>query len=172
MPLPARLLLLLGTAWRRPRIAPLDEAVLRFRVLPTDLDVNLHMNNARYLALMDLGRADLMLRLGVLWETLRRRWGPVLASVAITFRRPLDPMQRFTLHTRIVAWDERWIFLEQRFERAGDTVARAFVKSTFVAPAGRVPTSRVMALVGTDLAAPPMPEPLRAWVEAQEIRAP
>ena len=30
------------------------------RVWPNDLDTNAHMNNGRYLTLMDLGRFDLM----------------------------------------------------------------------------------------------------------------
>ena len=47
---------------------------LPLRVLPNDLDTNLHLNNGRYLTLMDLGRVDLMLRMGVMGELRRRRW--------------------------------------------------------------------------------------------------
>lgn len=35
------------------------------RVWPGDLDINLHMNNGRYLSLCDLGKIDLMLRTGL-----------------------------------------------------------------------------------------------------------
>ena len=44
-------------------------SVLRFRAWPTDLDPSLHVNNGRYLALMDLGRLDLMVGAG-LWRHL------------------------------------------------------------------------------------------------------
>ena len=53
-------------ALRVPRIGLLDESAVGFRVLPGDLDVNVHLNNGRYLALMDLGRFDLLIRGGLL----------------------------------------------------------------------------------------------------------
>ena len=49
---------------RPTRRGILEESVVRFRVWPNDLDTNLHMNNGRYLTLMDLGRLDLLLRNG------------------------------------------------------------------------------------------------------------
>ena len=42
-----------------------------FRVWPTDLDINLHMTNSRYLAMMDMARINMMLRTG-LWQWIRR----------------------------------------------------------------------------------------------------
>ena len=51
-------------------LEPLGTSVRRGRVWPTDLDVSLHMNNGRYLTLMDLGRLDLMLRTGVCTATM------------------------------------------------------------------------------------------------------
>ncbi|HEX8430337.1 MAG TPA: thioesterase family protein, partial [Longimicrobium sp.] len=72
MNLVLRLFYVALAALRRPRLRPLDLSVVTFRVFPNDLDVNFHMNNGRYLTLMDLGRLDLLLRLGILRE-LRRR---------------------------------------------------------------------------------------------------
>ncbi len=63
--------LLLTTRWRG-RLGPLEESVLKLRVWPVDLDVNLHMNNGRYLSVMDLNRVDVILRTGLLLPLLRR----------------------------------------------------------------------------------------------------
>jgi acyl-ACP thioesterase len=41
-----RLLKLLLCAPFRPKLGPLDEGRAAFRVWPTDLDLNFHMNNA------------------------------------------------------------------------------------------------------------------------------
>ena len=60
-----RLFILLIRALFKPRMATLDTSVLHFHVLPNDLDLHRHMNNGRYLSIMDLGRADLMLRTGI-----------------------------------------------------------------------------------------------------------
>ena len=59
-----RLLRVVLTARRRGALGPLAESVLSFRVMPSDLDVNLHMNNGRYLSFMDLGRLHLVAQVG------------------------------------------------------------------------------------------------------------
>ncbi len=94
-------------AWRGPLIGVLDAASLRFRVWPTDLDINVHMTNARYFSVMDLGRTDLMIRVGLGGAILRNRWQPVLGAANIRFRRSLKPFQRFTLVSRVLCWDEK-----------------------------------------------------------------
>jgi acyl-CoA thioesterase FadM len=162
-----RLLGVLVGTFFRPRLWPMEESVLTFRVLPNDLDTNFHMNNGRYLTLMDLGRFDMMLRLGVVRTLLRRRWNPVLASVTVRFRRELSPFQRYELRTRILCWDERWIFLEQRFTRGAELVAVGVAKSVVVGPQGRVAPRELVAALGYGVASPPVPPGIRAWQEAE-----
>lgn len=163
-----RLILVILRARRGPRLGPLDESVIHARVLPGDLDLNLHLNNGRALTLMDLGRVDLMFRMGVAGELRRRRWNPVIASLTIRFRRSLGLWQRFAIHTRTVCWDERWFYMEQRFVRGGDEVARAIVKAAFIGPGGRVLPQQLVDASPWSLQSPPMPEGVRMWVEAEE----
>ncbi|HEX6059942.1 MAG TPA: thioesterase family protein [Gemmatimonadaceae bacterium] len=158
-----RLLATLIGARRRSPLGPLDESVMTLRVLPTDVDANLHMNNGRYLSIMDLGRFDLTVRNGLLRATLRRGWRPVVGSVVIRYRRSLDPLQRYELRTRAVCWDEKWIYLEQRFERGGEVAAIGLVKALFVGKSGSVPTRDVFATVGFMGDSPPMPESVELW---------
>lgn len=158
-----RLLTTLLGARRRSPLGPLDESVITLRVLPTDLDPNMHMNNGRYLSIMDLGRFDLTVRNGLLGATLRRGWRPVVGSVVIRFRRSLDPFQKYTLRTRAVCWDEKWIYLEQRFERDGELAAVGLVKALFVGKGGSVPTRDVFGTVGFTGESPTMPESVELW---------
>ena len=60
-----RLIRVLLTIRSRGQLAPFEDSVLTFRVWPGDLDLNVHMNNGRYLTVMDLGRLDLMARTGL-----------------------------------------------------------------------------------------------------------
>lgn len=163
-----RFLLVLLRASRGPKLGPLDTSVLRFRVLPNDLDFNFHMNNGRYLTLMDLGRVDLMLRAGMAAEIRRRRWLPVVASVMVRYRRSLGVFQSFELHTRLLGWDERWFFMEQRFTRGGELVAHAVVKAQFTAPGGRVTPRMVVDASPYDMPSPPLPDAVREWQESEE----
>lgn len=95
-----RLLWLLWRLHSLQRRGLFEESRVAFCVWPNDCDLNLHMNNGRYLSFMDLGRVHLTAQSGLLREALRRRWMPVLAAAEITFIRSLKPFQRFDLVTR------------------------------------------------------------------------
>jgi acyl-CoA thioesterase FadM len=163
-----RLFYVVFSAFRGARLQPLDESVVSFRVFPNDLDTNLHMNNGRYLTLMDLGRLDLLFRLGVVREVRRRRWNPVVASLAIRYRRSLEPWQKYELRTRLVGWDDRWFFMEQRFTRGGELMAHAIVKALFVGPGGRVAPQELVDATGYQVEPPEIPEAVRRWEEAED----
>ena len=143
----------------------LEESRVSFRVLPTDCDINFHMNNGRYLSFMDLGRLHLVAQNGLLKVILRKRWGAALGAAEINFIRPLAPFQKFDLVTRLVTWDEKYSYMEQRFESGGMLCAHAFVKGLFLDQGGKVTSSAVAAELGHTGAPPPMPEELRIWAE-------
>lgn len=164
-----RLLKTLLLFFLRPtRRGILDESVVRFRVWPNDLDTNLHMNNGRYLTLMDLGRLDLLLHNGAVPHVLKQKWYPVLAGTLIRFRRPLNLFQKFEIRTRIVTWDVKWVYLEQTILRKGDLVLQAYLKGVFVGPKGSVPITQLLELMGVKETPPPMPPGLSAWLDAEE----
>ena len=160
-----RLLVLIVRLLGLPRRPLLDESRVSFRVLPTDCDINFHMNNGRYLTFMDLGRVHLMRQVRLVRHIIRNRWQPVLGGAEINFIRPLAPLQKFDLITRIVTWEDKYFYLEQRFESRGVLCAHAFVKGLFLGQRGRVSNAEVMAAVGFDVEPPPMPDELRIWAE-------
>ncbi len=171
-----RLILILISALRAPRSnAPLDTFTTRFRVLPNDLDLNGHMNNGRYLTIMDLGRLDYITRIGLLQIMWREKKMPVLAAAQVRFRLPLMPFQQYDLQTRIVCWDEKWVYIEQRFiiasgNKAGAIAAIGLLKGGFYDGKKRqtVPTSEVMALAGVNTASPAMPGYIEKWSAAED----
>jgi acyl-CoA thioesterase FadM len=140
----------------RGRTAAMDGPhALRFTVLPNDLDTNFHMNNGRYLTLMDLGRVDMMIRSGLIRAILREKWMPVIAGVSMIYRRSLNPFERYTLETRVIGWDDRWAYLEQTFINAkGELSARGYVKAAFLKDGKRLDMSTVVAAGGAAHASP------------------
>ncbi|KRF33877.1 thioesterase family protein [Yonghaparkia sp. Soil809] len=165
-----RLLLLSIRSRFGPRLAPTDVARTAFRVLPTDLDVLNHMNNGVYLSIMDLGRIDLMARSGV-WPELRRRgYYPVVVSSTITYRRSLEPWQRFTVESRIVGLDDVAGYVEQRFVRDGEVCARGVIKARFLKRSGGiVPIPELAELFGLDPDDHALPEWLAHWSAAASL---
>jgi len=163
-----RLLRVLTLALRRAgSLGALDESVLRFRVMPHDLDLNLHVNNGRYFTLMDLGRVDLVARLGLVRPIVANRWMPVVAAATLRFKRSLDPFDAFTVRTRLLCWDEKWFYLAQHFERDGRVVAEGTVRALFKGRDGVVPSRVVIASAGREAPdSPPMPRAVALWVAA------
>jgi len=133
----------------------LAESLLRLRVWPTDMDLNFHLNDGRYVSLTGLGRIDLMLASGLMRP---RKWYPVVGAAMIRYRREIGSFERFTLRSRIVAWDEKWFYFEHRFEKGGDLAAISYVRGLLRTREGPVPTRDVLALIGHTDASPPLPD--------------
>jgi acyl-CoA thioesterase FadM len=151
-------------ARRAPKIGVHDVARLRLQVMPTDLDFLGHMNNGVYLSVMDLGRLNLLVRCGV-WATFDRLgYYPVVANESVSFRRSLQPWQRYVLETRIVGYDARAVYVEQRFVVDGEVFARAFVRGRFLKKSGGIVTMAELSdAVGVDTTQLPPAEWLARW---------
>ncbi len=143
----------------------LDTVTLDMPVRRIDVESS-RMNNGRYLTLMDLGRFALIVRAGYAPAMVKRRWFPLITGVMIRFRRSLRVGTRFSLATRLVAWDARSFFLEQRFEQGGDVRAHAYVKSLFMGAKGPLSTAEVLAVASDTRPSPPMPEAITSWMKA------
>ncbi|MWB97206.1 acyl-CoA thioesterase [Agromyces seonyuensis] len=159
-----RLLLLRLNAERRGRLGVWDTSRTPFRVVPTDLDLLGHMNNGKYLTIMDVARMDLMIRSGF-WKRLEDAgWYPVVAGQTIAYRKSLQPWQRFDVYTRILGFDERWGYLEQTFVVGSTVYAQAIVRSRFLKKSGgSVDHDELFALAGEHPAHLELPEWLDEW---------
>lgn len=140
------LLLLLRRIVIRKPTSLFSQCSTPFRVNLLDLDFNMHMNNGRYFAIMDLGRFDLMLKSKTFWEVTKKGYYPVVSSQSIRFKKSLAPFQRFELITKIEAWDEKDTYINQKFVRNGVVYAEAMVKARFLQRGrkGSVPMSELL----------------------------
>ena len=148
-----------------PPLDVLGEDRLRMRVLPNDIDINFHLNNARYLALMDYARTHLLARTRLLEHIIRARYQPLLGAAWVTYRRSLPLFARFTIGTRLVCWDDRWFYLEQTFTGKKGLAALGWVKGILRDKSGNVPPQQVLESIAPGVVSPPMPETMAAWNE-------
>ena len=78
----------------RPQVTAAQPVSSRFRVLPHDIDINMHLNNGRYMQIIDVNRMEFLISTGVAGIILDQRWKPILGSTAIQFRRELRLWER------------------------------------------------------------------------------
>jgi acyl-CoA thioesterase FadM len=109
----------------------MDSVTTHFWVNPFDLDINNHMNNGRYLSIMDLGRYDLMLKSKSFWMLISKSIYPVVVSESIRFKKSLEPFQGFHIKTQIEAWTEKDFYIKQEFFRNDEIYAVGYIKGRF-----------------------------------------
>lgn len=159
-----RTLLMMLRSRRKPHLDFREVGRLRMRVLPNDTDILRHVNNGIYLSLMDLGRMDLMIRSGK-WQLLRERgWYPVATNTTMTYRRSLQAWQRYVLETKVVGFDDKSMFVEQRFVSGGEVYAVGVMRGRFLKRSGgTVSVAELGELAGIDPTIMPVPEWMTNW---------
>jgi len=167
MNLLVRLLWVIIESFFRRRLHPLAESVLHFRVLPNDLDLNMHINNGRFLSLMDLGRIDLLLRTDLAGALIKHRWQPLVGAINIRYKQSLLPFQKYRLHTKVIGWDEKWFYIEQRFERKNRTIAVALVKTLFRGNHRNITPQQTLKLIHVNIDPPQIPEKVLRWLSME-----
>ncbi len=155
---------------RRSRLDFWDTSSVPMRVLPTDVDVAMHINNGMYFSLMDLGRFDLLVRSGF-WKTMRRRgWSPVVSAETIAFRKSLNLWQKYTMESTLLGFDERAMYFEQRMVCDGEIYVRAIIAGRLVSKNGPVSNEDILEAAG--VAAPEslkLPDWVHEWREANAL---
>jgi acyl-CoA thioesterase FadM len=146
-----------------PPLGVLDEDCVSMRVWPNDIDLNLHLNNARYLSLMDYGRTHLLARTRLLDHIIRSRWQPMVGAAWVTYRRSLPMFSAFRMTSRLICWDDRWFYLEQTFTGRRGLAAVGWIKGILRDSDGTVDPQRVIAGVAPGLVSPPMPDAIAGW---------
>jgi acyl-CoA thioesterase FadM len=139
-------------------------------VWPNDLDLNFHMNSGRYVSMMDIGRVEILGRTRLLRKVFKRGWRPMVGASTIRYRRSLLPFQRFTVRSRVVCWDDKWLYFRHVIERSGELYAVAYVRGLLRGREGNVTPAQILELAGKpEMPSPPMPEDIAKWISV-EIR--
>jgi acyl-CoA thioesterase FadM len=148
-----------------PALGLLAQDSISMRVWPQDIDLNLHMNNARYLSVMDYARTHLLARMKLLEHIVRARWQPLVGAVWMTYRRSLPLFAAFSVTSRLVCWDERWFYIEQIFTGQEGLAALGWVKAMLRDGQRSLDPEQVLGRVAARVASPPMPPAIARWNE-------
>ena len=92
-----------------------DESRLSFRCLPSDVDSNLHLNNARYMMLADVGRIDIFARAGLIALARRHRWAPMMGGLQAVYAREIRLWKRFEVVSTVETWEDTQVIGRHRF---------------------------------------------------------
>lgn len=140
----------------RARVRPHSStvSVIHRRVTLSEIDTNLHMNQAVYAEVFELGRVDWMVGTGAWMQWRGAGANPMVARQTITYRRELKPLQRYRIETRAVGTDGRMVQM-QGVLAVGDRVhALGEQRLLLVGEDGVLGAEQVEALVASRLVPP------------------
>jgi len=165
-----RMFHLLSSARRKPTLTVMQESVVKLRVWPGDIDVFKELNNGRHLTMMDFGRFDLAVRSGLLKMVKEKGWGLAVAGASVRFRHRLRMFDKFELHTKVAGYDKRWFYFHQQIIRNGKIHSAALIRTAVTSKGGIVNVYKVIEEMGLEVDEMPLPDWIKAWAEADEMR--
>ncbi|KAB2577953.1 hypothetical protein BFW01_g9418 [Lasiodiplodia theobromae] len=93
-------------------------AISATRAPLTECDYNFHKSNSTYFTDLDISRGNHSLLL--FGSEIMTRYGQkkpamILGGVKCVFRKEIKPYQGYELWTRVLSWDEKWIYIVSHF---------------------------------------------------------
>ena len=144
-----------------------DTLERQLRVLPNDLDINSHMNNGRYLTIIDLMLVEYFVRTGFACVMLRKGRRPMSGGAIISYRQGLNSFQTHRLRFRLDASDDHWNYMRFEFVREGRVHAASYMKGAAVARGRLAPNTKSYAAMNTSPLAKPLPA-VQHWLAAEQ----
>jgi acyl-CoA thioesterase FadM len=167
-----RFLLTMARAFFSPKIDPMKESRLKFRAWFTDADLSV-VNNASILSYTEVGRIDFLVRSGLMSLCLKEKIYTAVATTHLNFRRPLRRFSLLELCSRIIYWDSKWIWIEQKiyFQAKGERklAASVVVKVTFKKGKNFIPFDELLRQVGINIESLTKPVLVQKLEETDEL---
>ncbi|RGB33743.1 hypothetical protein C1646_703638 [Rhizophagus diaphanus] len=109
-----------------------------YSVLFDDLDTNMHMNNSSYNKVLDHARGNFFAAsfANYMWN---HKVVIMQKSVLTIFNHEIPPFSNYSVHTRILTWDQKWLILVSyfRLHRENKIVSLGLSKCIFKEPNGK-----------------------------------
>ncbi|GIU44903.1 thioesterase family protein [Shewanella algidipiscicola] len=141
----------------------LGTSKIDYRALPLDCDINFHLTNSRYPAFMDLARTYMLAEMGLLNRFLKLKWMPIVNAAEFTYIRDIKPLRKFEVQSKVVGWDEKYFYVEQRFVSENTLRCIVHVRGVFVCDRKQVPIATMVKEAGFDGPAPELPPEVVKW---------
>lgn len=143
----------------------LEPMLIRRRVMPLDVDLLMHMNNARYLRATEFGRLFYSFRTGLDIAIKNLSAFVILTATTVRYRRELRLFQSYTLRTSIIYWTNNDVYFEHRFETGPDSFVNSISYAKVSFRNATVTDMIAQVCKGKEVICPVPPQDLLKWIE-------
>lgn len=135
----------------------------KFRAGLFDIDFNMHVNNARYMVFMEKARWDHPIQTNT-WDLMvKEKLNFIVAGIEMGYIREIPFAKQFEVQTHYLGWDEKYVYLEQRFVVEGKIYAYGLVKAVFFQKGRLALPEKVAELLGIQHSKDVLPEHISLW---------
>ncbi|CAH0728770.1 unnamed protein product, partial [Brenthis ino] len=133
-----------------------------------DVDIFLrHMNNARYVRELDFARFHFYDRTGI-YQNIKAVDGHVLQGASsIRYRRTIPIFSAYKVETKLVYWEDKTLYIEQKFITLNDGFVRAVILSR--QNLINADASALLSNIPGAETKPECPEEITHWLQSIEI---
>ena len=173
-----RMLLLLRRLRHLAKVSTKDTIEFKSRVWPTDLDINGHMTNTRYVSLFDLSIIQVFSQLGLVTSLSKMKWQAMINARNISFLRELSPFEPFKVTSEIICWDRSFLYMEHKIvNKQNKTSSICYSRGLFLSKKGLISFKELLknaidngkgptdGLEAFEAGSPPMPDHIKHWKE-------
>ena len=140
-----RLIWVVINALRRATITPENLTTsVNVRIMPNDLDVNMHVNNGRYLTLCDLTRVDFFVRSGLAKLMIKNKWSPIISEHTMTYLRPIKVFSKVDIQMEITHFDDKFFYCTHHFYIGKKLMAQGTSKALVISQKGSLTPAYTM----------------------------
>ena len=138
-----------GTHAKKAGLLSIDDThEVNIRILPSDLDVFMELNNGRALTLYDLGRLPFGVQTG-LWKAIKiNKWGLAVAGASVRYRHRIRLFNKVKIRTKTIGRDARFIYIVQTMYRGETATSNILTRNAITDKNGIVPTQKFAEYMG------------------------
>lgn len=140
-----------------------DTITRSFRVGFRHIDLNLHINNAKYLMFLEKARWDHAIQTNTFNPLLKNKLNFIVAGVEVGYIREIRLFKKFDVETTYLGWDEKYFYLEQKCVSDGKLCNYSLVKAVFVQRGKVVSPDKVMKIIPIQQRPQQLPEHMQIW---------
>lgn len=140
-----------------------DRVSLKRRPTLFDMDDTWHMSNASYLKFMTRGRLEHTIASGLYKQMAAQRCRILLANSEITYIKALQLHQDFYLRTRLLGWDEKYLYYDQRLDTEDTLYTHALLRCVPQHQKNTLTPRVFLEMTGFNRLSPALPEYIDSW---------
>ena len=107
-----------------------------------------YMNNSSFWTIAEMGIMDIYFRSDLAKICRKNKWAPLMTSQKMVFRKPLKRFSKFQVRTKIIYWDDKFVYFNITFSKDNQLIANCLIGTVVISKEGIVAPKQATSSLG------------------------